>query len=70
MAAQTGVGRTGSIEKDYAVCRIGPVFQILAGDPITKQDRQFNLTVLHGYTFWGRNVSKDHEIVFKVQFQL
>ncbi len=61
---------TGSIEKDYAVARIGPVFQFLAGDSITKQDRQFNLGIQYGHTFWGRNVSKDHEITFRIQFQI
>ena len=65
--AQSG---TGSVEKDYAVVRIGPVFQFLGGNAITKQDRQLNLAVQYGHTFWGKNTSKDHEIVFKFQFQI
>lgn len=61
---------TGSIAKEYAVGRIGPVFQILAGNPITKEGKQFNLELQYGHTFWGRNTSKDHEIVLKIQFQI
>ena len=65
--AQSG---TGSIEKDYAVARIGPVFQFLGGNSITRKDRQLNLEIQYGHTFWGRNASKEHEIIFKVQFQI
>ena len=60
---------TGAIEKDYAIWRIGPVFQILAGDAITKQGKMFNIECQYGQTFWGRNTSKDQEIVLKLQSQ-
>jgi len=60
---------TGNVEKDYAIWRIGPVFQILAGDAITKQGKMFNIEVQYGRTFWGRNTSDDQEIILKAQSQ-
>ena len=75
---------TGSIEKEYAVWRIGPVFQILdiiksikgetistkdMTDTVTLQGRSLNLEVQYGNTFWGRNTSADQEIVVKVSGQ-
>lgn len=60
---------TGSIKRDYAIWRVGPIFHILGGDTITKRDKQFNIEVQYGQTFSGRNTSKDQEIVIKFQTQ-
>ena len=61
--------QTGSIEKDYAVWRVGPVWQILQGDSVAKQGKMFNVEFQYGQTFWGRNTAADQEIVFKIQTQ-
>jgi len=60
---------TGSKEKDYAIWRIGPSFQILGGDSIAREGKQFNLEVQYGQTFWGKNTSLNQEITFKIQTQ-
>lgn len=58
---------TGNLEKDYAIWRVGPMLAFLGGDPVTKQGKQFNVEFQYGQVFWGRNVSKDQELVLKVQ---
>ena len=75
---------TGSIEKEYAIWRVGPVFQLLdiwrifRGETVTSKDvtdsvtlegKSLNLEIQYGNTFWGRNTSADQEWVVKVSGQ-
>jgi len=58
---------TGSMKKSYSIWRVGPVWQILAGDSVTKKGKQFNVEVQYGHTYWGKNTNKEQEIVLKCQ---
>lgn len=60
---------TGSIKKSYSIWRVGPVWQILGGDSVTKLGKQFNIEVQYGQTFWGKNTGKEQEIVLKCQVE-
>ena len=60
---------TGNVDKSYAIWRIGPVFQLLGGDSVTREGRLLNIELQYGHTFWGRNTSEFHEIVLKVSAQ-
>ncbi len=60
---------TGSIDKDYAIWRVGPVLQFLGGDAITRQDLMMNVEIQYGQVFWGRKTNADQEIVLKFQFE-
>ena len=60
---------TGTVEKEYAIWRIGPVFQVLSGDSVTKQGKMFNIELQYGNTFWGRNTAADQEFIVKAQSQ-
>jgi len=60
---------TGKLEKEYAIWRIGPVFQLFGGDDITRAGKSFDIGVQYGWTFWGRNTSADQELILKVSSQ-
>lgn len=60
---------TGNVEKDYAIWRAGAVWQILAGNSVTKQGKTFNIEFQYGQTFWGRNTDAFQELILKVQTQ-
>jgi len=61
---------TGTIQKEYAIWRIGPVFQLLGGqNEITKEGNAFDIGVQYGLTFWGKNTAADQEVVMKVSAQ-
>ncbi|MDD5634511.1 MAG: hypothetical protein PHW46_04460 [Candidatus Omnitrophica bacterium] len=77
-------GGTGSIKKEYAIWRIGPVFQILDiikalrgqeikgdsyMDSVTLAGKSLNLELQYGNTFWGKNTSADQEVVMKISGQ-
>ncbi|MDD4957455.1 MAG: hypothetical protein PHH49_05835 [Candidatus Omnitrophica bacterium] len=75
---------TGNVEKDYAIWRIGPSFQLLdlydaltgrsissgsVTSDVTRSDKSLNLDIQYGYWFWGRNVAADQELVAKISTQ-
>ena len=61
---------TGSIESEYAIWRIGPVFQVFGGDAsITRKNMAFNIELQYGYLFWGRNTNATQEMIVKVATQ-
>ena len=72
------------LDKDYAIWRIGPIFQLLdlyralAGEDVsssgpngsvTLSENSLNLEVQYGNTFWGKNTSADQEVVVKLSTQ-
>ena len=57
---------TGAFEKSYAVWRIGPTFQFLSGDDVTRSGNSFDVSLQYGNTFWGKNTAADQEVVLKV----
>lgn len=63
-------GGTGGIKKEYAIWRIGPVFQLRGGEnEITKAGKAFDIGFQYGLTFWGKNTAADQEAVMKVSAQ-
>jgi len=66
---------TGSIEKDYAIWRVGPVIRLLGAkgksqtSSVTREGAFLDLTIQYGNTFWGRNVGKDHMYIVKLAAQ-
>ncbi|MFH1846673.1 MAG: hypothetical protein ABH869_03870 [Candidatus Omnitrophota bacterium] len=60
---------TGSLEKEYAIWRIGPVFQFLTGDDVTRTGKTFDVGLQYGLVFWGRNTSADQEMILKISSQ-
>jgi len=58
---------TGSVEKEWAIWRIGCLWAVLGGDPVAKQGKQFNVEFQYGLWAWGRNVSADQELIVKIQ---
>ncbi len=62
---------TGNFEKEYAIWRIGPTFQLLGAgsDNVAKTESSFDISVQYGITFWGRNTSADQEVILKVAAQ-
>lgn len=60
---------TGNIEKEYAIWRIGPVFQLLTGEDVTRAEDAFNIGFQYGMVIWGRNTAADQEVVIKVAWQ-
>ncbi|MBU1083535.1 MAG: hypothetical protein ABIG55_04880 [Candidatus Omnitrophota bacterium] len=75
--------QTGETDKDYAVWRIGPIFQLLdlyrsltgeeiTGGPassVTQANKSLNLEIQYGNIFWGKDVSADQEVVMKISTQ-
>ncbi|NQU95604.1 MAG: hypothetical protein HQ549_05185 [Candidatus Omnitrophica bacterium] len=58
---------TGSIDKDYAVWRIGPVFQIAGDSALREGKRILNIELQYGLTVWGRETSAYQELTLKIQ---
>ncbi|HNX90538.1 MAG TPA: hypothetical protein PKY78_05995 [Candidatus Omnitrophota bacterium] len=77
--------RKNTLEKSYAVWRIGPVldfiqlYDALRGNSkkdsssmensVTRQGKSLTLEVQYGNTFWGKNTSADQEVVMKIATQ-
>lgn len=61
---------TGSLnEQAYGIWRIGGIWAILAGDPIERKGKQFNLEFTYGMTLWGKNATANQEYVLKAYTQ-
>lgn len=61
---------TGSLnEQAYGIWRIGGIWAILAGDPIERKGKQFNVEFTYGMTLWGKNATANEEFVIKAYTQ-
>ena len=61
---------TGSLnEQAYGIWRIGGIWAILAGDPIERKGKQFNVEFTYGKSLWGKNATAYDEYVIKVYTQ-
>ena len=61
---------TGSLKEEaYGIWRIGGIWAILAGDPIERKGKQFNVEFTYGMTLWGKNTTANQEFVLKAYTQ-
>ena len=61
---------TGSLKNEaYGIWRIGAIWAILAGDPIERKGKQFNIEFDYGMTLWGKNTTNNQEYVLKAYTQ-
>jgi hypothetical protein len=59
----------GRLKKEYGYLRIGPVFSLLGGNDVTRENTSINIEVQYGYAIWGKNSGADQEVILKISGQ-